>query len=284
MGFGISKRQILKNEQTGEYFFGSYNDSNKHNSSHKVTIPTNFNLPSITLEDIDQGVFQEFNNRFIVDGKQMPLFNGDAETTSLPFMNEEKFDHQKGFLAWPFFVFTRTSTNKMFRTSPAFKQVLYAVPKKKAQGIVIEEYISTGPINYELEYEFKFITYFREECNNMEEQMNAYFKNKRNVFVVCNERFSIGPVNKDKIGSIEMIGRDEASQITMYVITFNLKVWAWTRDMQDMQKRERPNSYTLTFAVKDKIGDDCIRTTDVIQLEQFTIDNNTDPNTLINPT
>ena len=283
MGFGINKRQIIQDEK-GKYMFRPFNDSNPHNSSHKVDIPTNFNLPSISLEDIDQGVYQEFNNRFIIDGKPMPLFNGDAETTSLPFMNEEKFDHQKGFLAWPFFIFTRKVTNKIMRTSPAFKQVLFAVPKKKAQGIVVEEYISNGPINYELEYEFKFITYFREECNNMEEQMNVYFKNKRNVFVVNNERFSIGPMSKDTLGSLEMVGRDEASQITMYVLTFNLKVWAWTRDLQDMQKRERPNSYTLTFSVKDKLGDDCIKTTDVVELEQYTIDNKTGTYVNINPT
>ncbi len=283
MGSGKNKKPLQK-DKDGKYFFGPYNDSNKMNSSHKVDEPTNFNLATITLEDIDQGVFQEFNKRFVIDDKHIALYNGDAETTSLPMMNAENFDIDKGFLAWPFFVFTRKETNKTFRTNPAYKQVIYATPKKKAQGIVIEEYITNGPINYELIYEFKFITYFREHCNQMEEQINRYFKNKRNIVVVSNERFSIGPVNRDKICDVEMVNRDDASQITMYVVTMNFKMWAWTRDLADMQKRERPNSYTLDFRIADHINRECVSSKDIIQIEKFVIDNKTKPDELIDPT
>lgn len=284
MGTGFNKGKPQK-DKDGKFFFGPYNDSNKANSSHKVDQPTNFNLQAITLEDIDQSVYQEFNNRFVIGDKKMTLLTGDAETTSLPIMNAENFDPQKGFLAWPLFVFTRTDTKRMLRTNPTVKKVLYAIPKKKAQGIVIEEYLSEGPINYELLYEFKFITYFRESCNQMEEQFNHYFRNKRNIIVVSNERFSIGPENKDDFGNLEMVSREEASQVTMYILTFRLKMWAWTRrGTEDMQKRERPNSYTLNMVMRDEIGRVCNTSKDVIQIEQFIITNHTKPDEKIDPT
>ena len=54
--------------------------------------------------------------------------------------------------------------------------------------------------------------------------------------------------------------------------------------MTSKPKRERPNSYTLTFSVKDKLGDDCIKTTDVVEIEQYTIDNKSGTYVDINPT
>ena len=202
MSNGKNKRELKRSDDGTFKFFGPFNDSNDMNVSHKVDQPTNFNLSAITLEDIDQGIFREFDKRFVIGDKIMALYSGDAETTSLPMMNAENYDVAKGFLSWPFLIYTRTDTKKIWRTSPAYKKVMYAVPKKKAQGIVIEEYISEGPINYELLYEFKFITYFREHCNQMEEQMNFYFRNKRSTFNVGTEKFTIGPENKDNLGTI----------------------------------------------------------------------------------
>ena len=184
---------------------------------------------------------------------------------------------------WPFFVYTRKETNKVLRTNPSYKQVLYAVPKKKAQGIVIEEYISEGPINYELIYDFKFITYFREEANEMEEQMNHYFRNKRNVIVICKERFSIGPAG-GPLCTIDMVSRDDASQITMYVLNFKLKLYCWTRrGIEDMQKRERPQSYTIDFIMRDKDIDNTT-SKDSYNIDQYVIPNKTYPNEEIDPT
>lgn len=285
----LGKNQIPKKSEVGKWsIFGrGTNTSNPHNSSHKQDTPTNFELAAITLEDIDQGVFQEFHNRFVIDDKNMALFCGDAETTSLPMMNYESFDQEKGFLNWPFFVYTRKESNKVLRTNPSYKQVVYAVPKKKAQGIVIEEYITEGPINYELIYDFKFITYFREEANAMEMQMNHYFRNKRNVIVVQKERFSIGPAS-NPMCTLDMVSRDEAAQITMYVLTFKLKLYCWTRrGIEDMQKRERPNSYTFNFVVKDGNKDyetNRIISKESINLEQYIISNKTGPEEWIDPT
>jgi hypothetical protein len=42
----------------------NYNDSNIRNSSHNANLPTNFNLKTITLEDCDRAVYEEFNKRF----------------------------------------------------------------------------------------------------------------------------------------------------------------------------------------------------------------------------
>lgn len=246
-------RKINKELKKSEYHHlkNNYNDSNVYNPSHDANLPTNFELKTITLEDIDQGVYIEFNKRFNIRGKLMPLIPGDAEVTSIHMQNFEQFDAEKGYLNGPFLIYTRTSTEKRFRTNPAYKKLLYAIPKKKAQGIVIEEYIGEGPISYELMYEFKFVSDFRESMNQMEEQLNDYFRNKRNIFTVNNERFSIGPADQNKIGQLELLNREEAAQRTLYVLTFNLKVWCYTFDASRVQKRERPNTYNIDIVVKD---------------------------------
>lgn len=286
MSLGKNQKPIKSQLGKWSIFGKGTNTSNPHNSSHQEDTPTDFNLSTITLEDIDQGVFQEFHNRFVIDDRNMALFSGDAETTSLPMMNYEQYDQEKGFLNWPFFVYTRTESNKILRTNPSYKQVIYATPKKKAQGIVIEEYITEGPINYELIYEFKFITYFREEANAMEQQMNYYFRNKRNIIVVGKERFSIGPA-QNPLCTIDLVSRNEAAQITMYVLNFKLKLWCWTRDLLTMQKRERPNSYSFNFVVKDgspEAQTSRIVSKESINLEQYVVTNKTGPDELIDPT
>lgn len=249
----------------------NYNDSNPYNASHEANLPTNFELKTITLEDIDQGLFIEFNKRFVIRDKQMPLISGDAEIASISMQNYEQFDTEKGYLNPPFLIFTRTAAEKKFRTNPTYKKVLYSVPKKKAQGVVFEEYISEGPINYELTYEFKFVTDFRESVNQMEQQLNAYFRNKRNIFTVNSERFSVGPTDQNKVGDLEIMNREELSMNTLYVLTFNLKVWCYTFDASTVQKRERPNSYSLNMVVKNDDGDVLGETVDKIQVEQFDI-------------
>lgn len=284
MGLGLNRKPTETSDGIWNIFGKGTNTSNKHNASHQAELPTNFNLAAITLESIDQGVYQEFNNRFVIGDKNMVLFSGDAETTSLPMMNFESFDQGKGFLNWPFFVFTRTETNKVLRTSPTFKQVLFAVPKMKAQGIVIEEYLSEGPINYELIYDFKFITYFREEANQMEQQMNHYFRGKRNIIEICKERFSVGPAQQ-QLCTLDMVNRDEAAQMTMYVLTMKLKVWCWTRrGSEDMQKRERPNSYSFEFIIKDKGKKNNNTAANAINVEEFVIVNTPKPTDIIDPT
>lgn len=265
-------------------FFGEYNDSNPNNPSHKVNLPTNFELRSIFLEDIDQAVFQEFHNRFLIMEKPLALLSGDAEISSLQNMNSENFDNDKEFMQWPLFVYSRTDTKKMYRTNPSYKRVLYVVPKKKAQGIVFEEYIAQGPINWELTYEFQFLTHYREACNDLEEQLNYYFRNKRNIINFNNERFSVGPISSnDKVVEVNLASRENSDETSVYVGTFRLKVWCWTRDLSDMQKRERPNSYTLTMVIKDEDGKVTNQTKDEIYVEQYIIKQDFEPEEPIEP-
>lgn len=227
------------------------NDSNPHNSSHKVDQNTNFNLRSITLTDIDLAVQQEFTGRFNIDGELLNLYFGDAPASSLQNMNLENFDEEKDFLQLPFFIFSRTASTPKYRTNPGKKYIIYAAPKKKAQGTVIEEYITTGPQNWELIYDFKFATHYRESANEMEIQFQEYFMNKRNIINFEGERFSIGSANPGQLTTLEVVNGDTDSDATVYVVTCQLRMFCYTRDLSQMQKRERPNSYTIDIKVRD---------------------------------
>jgi hypothetical protein len=268
-------RKINKGLKKSDYHHlkNNYNDSNPYNPSHEANLPTNFELKTITLEDVDQGLWIEFNKRFTVRGKQMPLIPGDAEVTSMHMQNFEQFDVEKGYLNGPFLIYTRVSTEKKFRTNPGYKKVLYTVPKMKAQGVVIEEYIGEGPINYELIYEFKFITDFREGMNQFEEQLNDYFRNKRNIFQVNNERFSVGPVEQGKIGDLEMINKEDVGLRSLYVFTFRLKVWCYTIDASKVQKRERPNTFSIDIVVKNDKDEVVEENSENITIERFETNN-----------
>lgn len=240
--------------------------------------PSNFVQSTITLEDIDKAVYREFNSRFKIMGQEQKLFIGDADTSSLPMMNFESFDQDKGFLRWPFLIYTRTDSKKQFRTNPAYKMVNFAIPIKKAQGIVFEEYITEGPVNWVLTYEFTFVTYFREAINQLEEQVNFYFRNKGNIIVHDSQRYSIRPENQDQICDLNMVNRNTASDATMYIMKFKCKVYCWTRNMETVQKRERPNSYTIDFIIKDENDKVLNQSKDVINIERYIVEDKPDPN------
>lgn len=256
----IKKRSINSQGFQTDYphLVSTYNQSSANNPSHISNLPTNFNVKSITLEDCDRVVFEEFNKRFIIGEKQMPMILLDTEVASLQMQNAEQFDLDKGFLNGPFFTIFRTKSIPKFRTNPAYKKAIYTIPKQKANGIVYEEWIIDGPLSYDLIYEVKFLTHYREYTNEMETQMRHYFRNKRNIIICNNERFSIGPVEQDTLSDLEIVSREEVSERTMYVSTFTLKLECFTRDMSSMQKRERPNKYTIDIAVteRDKVQKD----------------------------
>ena len=125
------------------------------------------------------------------------------------------------------------------------------VEKKKANGIVYEEWLGRGPLRYELMYELKFISNFREYTNHFETQIREYFCNKRNIIICNNERFSIGPADQDTLAELEIVDRDDVQEGTLYVLTFSLKLECFTRDMENIQKRERHNKYTLDITVQE---------------------------------
>lgn len=258
-----------------KHMINNYNDSNNNNYSHKENVPTNLNLTSITLEDIDMAVYNEFNKRFRIADREIGLLLLDAELTSMQNQNYEQFDIDKGFLNLPFFIMGRIKTTPIGKTNPSYKPVIYAVPKQTANGIVIEEYITEGPINYEIIYELKFISNYREYTNQMQQQMGYYFRNKRNMIVYNSERWVIGPVDQGTLGEEEIINRESVDQRTLYLTTFTLKVWAYTRDLSNMQKRLRPNKFTLDITVKDSVKTES--STDTILVERVELDNSQFP-------
>jgi len=270
----IKKRSI--NAQKGysdyEHLKTNYNTSGINNYSHKEDIHTNYNLTSITLEDLDMAVYTEFNKRFRIGEKEMPVLLLDAEVSSLMNQNYEQFDQDKGFLNLPFLTMFRTKTTRIRKTNPTNKMVAYAIPVKKANGIVIEEYITEAPIEYELLYELKLITNYRQSTNEMEEQMAYYFRNKRNMILFNGERFVIGPASSDTLGEVEIINRETIDQRTLYMTTYTLRMWAYTRDVSNMQKRERPNKFQLDINVKDSVNTES--SSSIINVERYELDTN----------
>ena len=251
----IHKRSINSQFNYTDYkhLQSNYNQSGYNNPTHLENIPTNFVLKTLTLEDCDRGVYEEFNKRFRISNKWMPLIILDAELVSIHYQNYEQFDTDKQYLNGPYFTMFRKQAIPKYRTNPAYKPVMYTVPKMKANGLVYEDYIAEGPLSWELVYDLKFISNFREYTNEMEAQMRHYFRNKRNIIVVDTQRFSIGPTNQDALAQVEIINRESVEQKTMYVSTYELKLYCWTFDASNVQKRERPNTYVLDISVKDSL-------------------------------
>lgn len=273
----IHKRSINSQFNYTDYkhLKSNYNNSGYNNPTHLKNEPTNFNLKTITLEDCDRGVYEEFNKRFRVNNKSMPLIILDAELVSIHYQNYEQYDTDKQYLNGPYFTMFRKQEIPKYRTNPAYKPVVYTVPKMKANGLVYEDYIAEGPLCWELVYEMKFISNYREYTNEMAHQIRHYFRNKRNIIVVNNERFSIGPSDYDSMMKVEIINRESVEQKTMYVSTYELKLYCWTQDLSTMQKRERPNTYVLDITVQDSVSK---QRDQPIMIDRFSLNTNKYPN------
>ena len=232
--------------------FNNYNETNDGNPSHDVDENTNFFLRNITLENIDESVFAAFDKRFIIANKAINLIPLDAELTAMRFQNPVEYDELKGYLNLPYFTMWRNSTNPLYRVSATNKPLVYAIPRKKAQGVVYDEYIMPVPQLLSLGYTFKFITTYREHTNSFEQFMLEYFKNKRNVIVLDGERFEIMPAAPDVIGALEVVEREGSNGQSLYVLTFEMKVTAYLRDIKQIKKRERPN--TLFVQISERSG------------------------------
>lgn len=256
----IKKRSINEDRSFRAYkaTLISENDSSPENFSRLSNLPTNFNLKTITLEDCDQAVFLEFHKRFKIGENFQSIILLDAELTSLKEQNYEQYDKARNSLSGPFFTMIRKESKPKYRTNPSIKKVVYAIPISKPDGVIIEEYIYDGPISYDLIYEFKFISSFREYSNKFEEQFRYYFRNRRNIIVCKEERFSIGPVDPNSFSSFEIRNSDTADQKSFFVSTYELKLECFIRDLTNMQKRERPNKIHVDFNVKDSKNDNAI--------------------------
>ncbi len=223
----------------------TYNETNELNPSNFVDENSNFFLRNITLENIDQAVFEAFNRKFTINTKALNLISLDSDIASMRFQNPQSFDTGKQYLNFPYFTFWRSATNPITRTSSMNRPTTYIVPKKLPQGVVYTEYIVPPPVLIKLNYTFKFIATFRDSINEFETQMLDYFKNKRNLVIWDNERFEIMPNEQFILGAIETVDREGGVGQSMYVVTYELQVIAYTRDVSQILKRERPNTYSL---------------------------------------
>jgi hypothetical protein len=233
----LRKRTKLEYPQT----VSTFNETNDLNPSHLVDENTNFFLRPITLENIDQSVFETLHRRFKIAQKPLNLIPLDAELASMRFQNPQSFDSLKQYLNLPYFTMWRTQVSQITRSSITNRPTIYIVPTKKPQGTVYTEYIVSPPPILKLSYTFKFVTTYREYLNEMETQMLEYFRNKRNVVIYDNERFEIMPNDPLQLGLLDTVDRAGATGQTLYVLTYELQVIAYTRDPSTILKRERPN-------------------------------------------
>jgi hypothetical protein len=232
--------------------FSNYNVTSDGNPSHLVNETGNEFLRPITLENIDEAVFTEFNRRFTIAGRQVNLILLDADVAAMQYEQFENFDKTKQYINFPYFTMWRSDVSPLFRTSPSNKPIIYAIPTNKPQGVVYTEYIMPPPQMLKFTYNFQFLTTFREYTNHFEEQMLKYFQNKRNVLLLDNERFEIMPAESTTLGSLEITDREGASGQSVYVLKFDLIVIGYLRKLEDIQKRERPNTYTIQIKEHSK--------------------------------
>lgn len=249
-----------RKDPTSPFNKSKWNETSPANPSHLVDEETNFVLRPISYESLDQAVFEEFNKRFKIKTKDLPLIQLDAEVASTIFQNHEQINSYKKYINLPYFTVWRSKTSPMFRVSPSYKPIVYVVPKTKAQGLVYEEWITPPPQLQKLTYVFKFLSNFRSNTNEHEAQMMHYFKNKRNVILVDGERFEIQPTDPNVIGELETIEREGVENQSLYILTYELELWCYIRKLEDVQKRERPNRLLMQFKEK---GGPVIDTVDV---------------------
>lgn len=246
---GSKKRNNLNN-------ISKYNNSNKRNFTHQFESDNvSYNLPTITLEDLDLVVINFFDKYFEINNKPLRLINGMVSNDSIQHLYPELYNVVKETVISPFLVVKRTGTERTMRNNPSYKPVTYVIPKKKAQGIVYEEWSVKPPLNYNLTYSFIFVSSFYDNVNDLVNQISIYFENKRNMITYNKDRFTIRP--KGTIGelfSIENINDGDSNQNTQYALSFELVLEGYTRDVNDTVKKERPNSYTINFNLKDKDG------------------------------
>lgn len=248
----IKKRSI--NSQNGytdyRHLKSDFNSASFNNPVHGGNEPTNFILKSITLEDCDRSVFEEFNERFKIGEVDMPVMLLDAELLSLMQQNLQQYDSDKTYLNFPMFTLFRKKSTPKYRTNAAYKKTMYTVPKQTANGLIYEDYISEAPLSYDLIYDVKFITNRRDFTNEMEIHMRHYFRNKRNIIIINGFRFSIGPEDFANMSEVEIVNRENLEQKTIYVTTYSLKLECFVFNKDNVQKRERTNRILLDINVK----------------------------------
>lgn len=265
----IRKKSFINPYHTDYFHLRSPLINENINANHtKSIIPTNNNLVSITLEDCDKGVFAEFNNKFLIGVNLQPVIKLDSELVGFKEKNYTQFDVTKDALNGPYLTMFRTRTETKYKSNPTIKDVISIEPKQKKNGIVYEETIISPSLWYDLIYEFKFITGFRKYANQFEEQLRYYFRNKRNIINVNGTRFSIGPVDYNKLITLELLNQDNQEEKNFYISTVELKLECFIRDASTIQKRERKNTFvTFVEAEGEVISEEEVTLTDIYPSE-----------------
>jgi len=244
MGLGLKKRTSqISNINENPYNAGS----GPNHPSRKTDRNSSFILRDISLENIDQLVYKEFNRKFNLAGNPIDLILLDTEVSAYKQLHPEAFDKVKEYLALPWFLVWRGAAKPLFKVNPAKKDVIYSIPTMKPQGLVYEEYVAPAPIYMKFPYTFKFLTAFRENTNQVETQIIEYFKNRRNVLIQDGERFEIKMVDKDALGELVVADREGTGR-TLYTMTYQLEVIGYLRDSKLTQKREAINSITIDLS------------------------------------
>lgn len=223
------------------------NDSNPMNFSHRTEQEnTSFELQVIELEDLDMMVINFFDNYFTIDGKNLRLINGMVDVASVKFLYPEIYNQEKETFIKPIFTVKRTNVSPKFRSNASYKPNVYVIPQMKPQGLVYTEYTVT-PVKYiDIEYEFIFLTTFKDTQNELITAIREYFANKRNILEMNGERFTIRPTDDLE----RLFDNDESTDINRpkeYILSFSMTLEGYLRSKDSIQKRERPNNYTVEF-------------------------------------
>jgi len=231
-----------------------YNETGPNNPTQKIDKDTSFSLRPITLENIDEAIYRTFNRKFRVGEEELGLIQLDADVAAHKHQHPEKWNKAKEFLNIPYFVYWRSTAQSLYRTSPSFKPIVYTVPTKKPQGVVYEEYIMPAPEILKFPMVFKFVTALKEHTNQMEEHFLKLFRNKRILVVLDGERFELKPTDQNARGEVEMEKRGGEGQ-KLYIMTWNLELIGYLRDIKDVQKREKVNTFSIQISEKIEKSD-----------------------------
>ncbi len=250
----------FKNRNEFPELYPDFNDTSSLNYSQWVDEDGNFNPREIDYELIDKSVYESLNQRFMIAGKPMPIIVLDRDFLSVRYENYQQYDTLQEYLSPPFFTMYRTGTRPLWRVNPLYKPTIYSIPKKKDVGVVYELYKMPPPRWEIMTYEFKFISNYRERANEFENQMNEYFKNKRNIITIdTGDRFVIKPSNQDERAITEKLAGSSNNIQRVYALTYTLEVIGYLRDPKLVEKVEKKSVIEYQIIESGKISGENIQ-------------------------
>lgn len=246
------KQEVLKPSEYSQLL------QNEKHPAFDIDDNTSYIPRSITYEDIDRAVFNELDQKFVINGKPVKIILLDApyqnQINQAPHLTDNVPKHANTFLSYPYITFWRNGSIKKYRVSPSNRGVAYSIPKYKKDkgGLVYEQYTMLPPRREILSYEIKFYSMFRGHINQIQEQVLEYFKNKYNTVTCDGERFTIYPNDMESPVSIDASQRGDSPLQSAYVLTLDVKVDCYLRDASQVQVREVPARLALSFSKYNK--------------------------------